>query len=32
MNKIVNTFVVAALVGIAVSARADERRHPPRLY
>ena len=28
MNKIVNTFVVAALVGVAISARADERRHP----
>ena len=29
MNKVVSTFVMAALVGVAVSAQADERRHPP---
>jgi hypothetical protein len=29
MKKIVSTFVVAALLGVVVSARADERRHPP---
>ena len=28
MIKVVSTFVMAALVGVAVSAQADERRHP----
>ena len=29
MKKVVSTFVMAALVGVAVCAQADERRHPP---
>jgi hypothetical protein len=29
MKKVVSTFVMAALVGVAVCAQADERGHPP---
>jgi len=29
MKKVVSTFVMAALVGVAVCAQADEPRHPP---